>query len=92
VSKEHIVRPSGVYALYRGKEYDVFSLARTTVNLPCDRSRLEAGEFPDEVERDAGTEPRWVKVPKKALERYVRVHVRATWRGQEVTVARIENE
>lgn len=86
------MRQTGTYAVYRGREYRVGSVSATTVDLPCDRAALEAGEFPDAVQGDTGSEPSWVTIPKRALDSYVKVHLVASWRGREVTVARIEND
>ena len=84
------MRPTGLYAVYRGQEYRVSSVADTTVNLPCDLSELEAGSFPDEVARDRRPEPRWVKIPNRALDRLADVQVRGTWRGQSVSIMKVE--
>lgn len=83
------MRESGPYATYRGKTCRVYSVGDTTVNLPCDLARLEAGEFPDEIAREPGRDPRWVKVPTRSLDRFENVLVRATWRGQEVSVEKL---
>jgi hypothetical protein len=84
------VRESGLYATYRGREYRVHSVSRSAVTLPCTLAELEAGAFPDETARQDGPAPRWVEVPNSSLDRCESVHVRAMWRGEEVSVMKVE--
>ena len=81
------LRPSGLRADYRGREYDVLSSSDTTVNLVTSGPPL-----PDETGRGETRGRPWAKVPTAALDRLAKVRVLATWRGEEVEVTGVGDD
>jgi hypothetical protein len=81
-------RGSGIYALYRGKWYPERGSSDDSVLLGMASEELAAFASDDEAERrDRGADS-WVKVPRAAVERLVRVNVSADWRDVTVRVHR----
>lgn len=87
------VRASGLYATYRGVEYEVSGQGESYVLLRMANGEDEGTvEMPDALDRGEADHWRWVKVPKAALDRLVDLGTTATWRGGTVSIMEVGDD
>jgi len=72
---------------YRGARYPELFYGADWVALAATAAQREAGLFPDELEHGDNQHGPWVKLPKAAIERRVKIVVTGRWRGEEVGVS-----
>lgn len=72
---------------YRGARYPELFSGADWIAVEATPAQRAAGLFPDEIEHGENRSGPWVKLPKGAVERRVKVIVEGRWKGEPVGVA-----